>query len=160
MDFLPTDSVSLCVRVAAVESIHAWSIQFQLCGLLLSTFKFTFESQISRPQEKSPWAKITKFFDYLGEKKKEKNPKKIHIHSKTKNPKQFLCLYKKKKSTWFQWKQKHNKQNQGYGWLNAFSLTLTGWKQLELKLSGFSKHLQCRTLHLPSWTFETYKEVV
>lgn len=92
MDFLPTDSVSLLVRITIVESIHAPSILIQLCGLLLSTLKFTFKSQISRFQEKSSWAKITKFLDYLGE--GEKNPKKIHIYKKPKNPKQFLYPYK------------------------------------------------------------------
>lgn len=29
----------------------------------------------------------------------------------------------------------------------------------ELELDGFGKHLQCRTLHLSSQTYETYKDV-
>lgn len=95
MDFLSTDSGSLFGRITTVESTHAQSNNFHLWGLLLSTLKFTFESQISRPQEKSPQDKITRFLDYLGKEKKKIKPKKIHINNKAKNPKQFICPYKK-----------------------------------------------------------------
>lgn len=96
MDFLPTDSVSLLVKITAVESTHAPSIQFQLHGLLLSTLKFTFESQISRLQEKSPRAKITKFLDYLGEEKKvKKNQENTHIQQNKKIQNNFYAHTKK-----------------------------------------------------------------
>lgn len=81
MDFLSTDSLSLLGRITTVESTHAQSYKFHLCGLLFQHSNSLLNHRFQDLKKNHHKIKSPHFLSTWERKKKKKTKKILHLIS-------------------------------------------------------------------------------